>query len=124
MCKLFNISLIVPDVWKSISEELPSAFKNGNCAFAAVPIVTVSELELPVMVTKPDCASVNVSVALSAATTVEPSGIVIFLNISPPPPGIVIVFVAPVPEAVTPAPTKSIVVAAVDNAEPSSFTFN
>ena len=29
-----------------------------------------------------------------------------FLNTSPPPPGIVIVFVAPVPEAVTPEPTK------------------
>ena len=86
--------------------------------------MTVSELELPVMVTKPDCASVNVSVALSAATTVEPSGIAIFLNISPPPPGIVIVFVAPVPEAVTPEPTKFRVVADVDNAEPSSCTAN
>ena len=107
-----------------MSEELPSAFKNGNCAFAAVPIVTVSEPELPVIVTKPDCAKVNVSVALSAATTVEPSGIAIFLNISPPPPGIVIVLVAPEPEAVTPEPTKFNVEAAVDKEEPSSCTVN
>ena len=35
-------------------------------------------------------------------------------------PGIVIVFVAPEPEAVTPEPTKFNVVADVDNAEPSS----
>ena len=39
-----------------------------------------------------------------------------------PVPGIVIVLVAPVPVAVTPAPTKSNVVAAVDNALPSSST--
>ena len=38
----------------------------------------------------------------------------------PPPPEIVIVLVAPVPEAVTPAPTKFNVVAAVDNELPSS----
>ena len=42
----------------------------------------------------------------------------------PPPPEIVIVLVAPVPEAVTPAPTKLSVVAAVDNEEPSSCTVN
>ena len=40
----------------------------------------------------------------------------------PPPPEIVIVFVAPVPDAVTPEPTKLSVVAAVDSAEPSSCT--
>ena len=39
-----------------------------------------------------------------------------------PPPAIVIVFSAPVPEATTPAPTKFSVVAAVDNAPPSSLT--
>ena len=39
-----------------------------------------------------------------------------------PVPAIVIVFVAPVPDAVTPEPTKFKVVAAVDNAEPSSCT--
>ena len=38
----------------------------------------------------------------------------------PPPPEIVIVFSAPVPEAVTPEPTKFKVVAAVDKALPSS----
>ena len=103
MCKLFNISLIVPDVWKSISEELPSAFKNGNCAFAAVPIVTVSLLELPVMVTKPDCASVSVSVFESAETVVEPSGITIFLNTSLAPLA-AIVKVSPLIEVVTPEP--------------------
>ena len=37
-------------------------------------------------------------------------------------PGIVIVLVAPVPLAVTPAPTKFRVVAAVDKEEPSSCT--
>ena len=42
---------------------------------------------------------------------------------SPPlPPAIVIVFVEPVPDATTPEPTKLIVDAAVDNAEPSSCT--
>ena len=40
----------------------------------------------------------------------------------PPPPAIVIVLVAPVPDATTPDPTKSSVVAKVDNAEPSSST--
>ena len=38
------------------------------------------------------------------------------------PPEIVIVLVAPEPDAVTPLPTKFSVVAAVDNAEPSSCT--
>jgi len=89
-----------------------------------VPIVTVSVVESPVILTKPDWAKVNVSVALSAATTVEPSGIAMFLNTSPPPPEIVIVFVAPVPEAVTPSPTKFNVEAAVDKDEPSSCTVN
>ena len=41
---------------------------------------------------------------------------------APPPPLIVIVFVAPVPDAVTPEPTKLRVVPAVDSAEPSSCT--
>ena len=40
----------------------------------------------------------------------------------PPPPAIVMVFVAPVPDATTPDPTKSNVVATVDNALPSSLT--
>ena len=40
----------------------------------------------------------------------------------PPPPEIVIVFVEPVPDAVTPEPTKLIVVAEVDSVEPSSCT--
>ena len=39
-----------------------------------------------------------------------------------PPPDIVMVLVAPVPEATTPAPTKSRVVAVVDKALPSSCT--
>ena len=39
-----------------------------------------------------------------------------------PPPGILIVFVAPVPLAVTPLPVKFKVVAVVDNALPSSCT--
>ena len=38
----------------------------------------------------------------------------------PPPPEIVIVLVAPVPDAVTPEPTKLRVVAEVDKLEPSS----
>ena len=42
--------------------------------------------------------------------------------IPPLPPAIVIVFVEPVPDATTPEPTKLIVDAAVDNAEPSSCT--
>ena len=41
---------------------------------------------------------------------------------APPPPDIVIVFVAPVPLATTPAPTKLSVVAAVDKDDPSSCT--
>ena len=42
---------------------------------------------------------------------------------SPPlPPAIVIVFVEPVPDATTPEPTKLIVDADVDSAEPSSCT--
>ena len=40
------------------------------------------------------------------------------------PPGIVIVLVAPVPVAVTPAPTKFIVDAAVGVMRPSSCTVN
>ena len=52
-------------------------------------------------------------------------GSTFFTNSSePPPPGTVIVLDAPVPDAVTPAPTKSRVVAAVDNALPSSCTVN
>ena len=39
-----------------------------------------------------------------------------------PPPGMVIVLVAPVPEAVTPEPTKFRVVPVVESAEPSSCT--
>ena len=39
-----------------------------------------------------------------------------------PPPAIVIVLVAPVPDATTPDPTKLSVVPVVDNAEPSSWT--
>ena len=39
-----------------------------------------------------------------------------------PPPEIVIVFVAPLPDAVTPAPTKLNVVAEVERDDPSSCT--
>ena len=68
-------------------------------------------------------ASVSVSVDPSATTSLCPETDIV-LNTSPPPPGIVIVFVAPVPDAVTPAPTKFNVEPAVDKAEPSSCTVN
>ena len=68
ICRLLKISDIAPEVCKSISELEPSAFKKGICAVFGVPIVTVSLPELPVILIKPDCAKVNVSVALSAAT--------------------------------------------------------
>ena len=54
ICRLLKISAILPEVCKSISELEPSAFKNGICAVFGVPIVTVSEVELPVILTKPD----------------------------------------------------------------------
>ena len=46
--------------------------------------------------------------------------VVIPTSVVPPPPEIVIVLVAPVPDATTPDPTKLSVVPVVDNAEPSS----
>ena len=46
--------------------------------------------------------------------------VVIPTLVAPPPPEIVIVLVAPVPEATTPDPTKLSVVPAVDRADPSS----
>ena len=73
------------------------------------------------MVIPVPAAKVSVSVAESATTSLCPETAIV-LNTSPPPPGIVTVFVAPEPVAVTPAPTKFNVCAAVDNAEPSSCT--
>ena len=46
--------------------------------------------------------------------------VVIPTLVEPPPPEIVIVLVAPVPEATTPDPTKLSVVPVVDSADPSS----
>ena len=46
--------------------------------------------------------------------------VVIPTSVVPPPPEIVIVLVAPVPDATTPDPTKLSVVPAVDKEEPSS----
>ena len=67
--------------------------------------------------------SVKVSVAESATISDEPeTAIVLNASLTVPVPGIVIVLVAPVPDAVTPAPTKLIVPAAVDKEEPSSCT--
>ena len=59
-----------------------------------------------------------------SATIFDEPETAIVLNASDtvPVPGIVIVFVAPVPVAVTPAPTKFNVPNAVDKADPSSCT--
>ena len=68
-------------------------------------------------------AKVRVSVAPSATTFDCPdTAIVLKASDTVPVPGIVIVLVAPVPVAVTPAPTKFSVVADVDKALPSSWT--
>ena len=52
--KFVITSLKVPLVCKSISDELPSAFKKGIVKEDAVPKVTVSVEASPVIVTKPD----------------------------------------------------------------------
>ena len=67
-------------------------------------------------------ANVRVSVDESATTLDWPDTAIVLNTSELPPPGIVIVLVAPVPVAVTPEPTKFKVVPAVDNDEPSSCT--
>ena len=71
MCRLLITSPIVPDVCKSISELLPSAFKNGIVADDTVPTVIVSVEASPVILIRPDESKFNVSDVESATTFVE-----------------------------------------------------
>src|SRR5210317_1073803 len=84
-------------------DDEPSDFKKGIADEETVLTVTVSVELSPVILIKPDCARVNVSVFESADTTVEPSGIAIFLNTSLAPLA-AIVKVSPLIEVVTPVP--------------------
>ena len=81
----------------------------------------LSPAALVVRVTLLPATRVRVSFAWSATTLPCPETAKVPKEF-PEPPGIVIVLVAPVPVAVTPAPTKFKVVAAVDKALPSSCT--
>ena len=85
-------------------------------------IVILSALASVVIVTLVPATKVRVSVALSATTLDCPLTAILSNKFCEVPPAMVIVFVAPVPDAVTPAPTKFKVVPAVDNALPSSCT--
>src|SRR5210317_220640 len=84
-------------------DDEPSDFKKGIADEETVLTVTVSVELSPVILIKPDCARVNVSVFESADTTVEPSGIAIFLNTSLAPLA-ANVKVSPFIEVVTPVP--------------------
>src|SRR5210317_1836909 len=84
-------------------DDEPSDFKKGIADEETVLTVTVSVELSPVILIKPDCASVSVSVFESADTVVEPSGITIFLNTSLAPLA-AIVKVSPLIEVVTPEP--------------------
>ena len=99
----------------SEAEALPPPPEDAK-VIVSVPAFWVIVILLP-------ATNVKVSVAESATIFDCPeTAIVLNASLTVPVPGIVIVLVEPVPVAVTPAPTKLIVPAAVDNAEPSSCT--
>ena len=81
---------------------------------APEPILKVSST-----ITLPDPAVFSVKSAFDGAVNVDPTALR-SPKLELEPPLIVIVLVEPVPVAVTPEPTKFKVVAAVDNADPSS----
>ena len=68
------------------------------------PLSVVSEIPVP-------ATKVKVSVLVSAVTLFCPDTAIVWKEFCPEPPGMFIVFIAPVPDAVTPAPVKFNVVA-------------